>query len=57
MLKEALPAPIWISSQWPFSVCVSSQPQFLDEKCDNEVRLGAVHKSPDIYLIAEINLS
>ena len=44
------PAPVRVPSQIPLAQSVTSIP---NDKCDNELIPGAVHRSPGIYLEAE----
>ena len=44
------PAPVWVSSQRPFAPSVASVTSFANDKGDNEMILGAVHRSPSICL-------
>ena len=45
-------APVQVPSQWPFAPSVTS---VANDNSDNEVKQGAVHRSPGIYLTAEEN--
>ena len=47
------PAPVWVPGQRPLAPSVTSA---TNDKDDNEMISGAVHKSPGIYLTAEENL-
>ena len=49
------PAPVRVPSQWPLDPSVVSVTSVANGKGDNEMILGAVHRSPDIYLTAEEN--
>ena len=44
------PAPVWVPSQRPLALSVTL---VANDKSDNEIIQGAVHRSPDIYLTAE----
>ena len=46
------PAPVWVPSQRPFAPSVAL---VANDKGDNGMILGAVHRSPGICLIAEEN--
>ena len=46
------PAPVWDPSQRPFAPSVVS---VTNDKGDNEMILGAVHRYPGIYITAEEN--
>ena len=46
-----LPAPLRVPSQRPVAPSATSVTSAV--KCDNEMIPGSVHRSPDIYLIAE----
>ena len=47
------PAPVRVPSQRPLSPSVASVTSVANDKGDNEMILGAVHRSPDICLTAE----
>ena len=47
------PAPVRVSSQRPLAPSVASVTSVANDKGDNEMILGAVHRSPGICLIAE----
>ena len=49
------PAPVRVPSQKPLAPCVASVTPVANDKGDNEVILGAVHRSPGICLKAEEN--
>ena len=49
------PAPVQVPSQRPLALCVTSVTSVANDKSDNEMILGAVHRSPGIYLTAEEN--
>ena len=49
------PAPVRVPSQRPLAPCVASVTSVANDKDDNEMILGAVHRSPDICLTAEEN--
>ena len=58
LLSVALPpAPGQVPSQRPFALSVASFMSVANDKGDNEMILGAVHRSPGIYLTAKENLS
>ena len=48
-----LPAPVWVPYQWPLSPSVTSVTLSANDKGDNEMKPGAVHRYPGIYLMAE----
>ena len=47
------PAHVRVPSQRPLVPSVASVTSVANDKGDNEMILGAVHKSPGIFLIAE----
>ena len=47
------PAPARVPSQRPLAPSVASVTSVANDKSDNEMILGAVHRSPDICLTAE----
>jgi hypothetical protein len=49
------PAPVQVPSQRPLAPSVMSVTSVANDKGNNEMILGAVHRSPDIYLTAEEN--
>ena len=49
------PAPVRVPSQRPLAPSVASVTSFTNDKDDNEMILGAVHRSPGICLTAEEN--
>ena len=49
------PAPVQIPSQSPLALSVASVTSVSNDKGDNEIILGAVHRPPGIYLTAEEN--
>ena len=49
------PAPVRVPSQRPLVPSVASVTSVANDKGDNEMILGAVHRSPGIYLTAEEN--
>ena len=49
------PAPVRVPSQMPLVPSVASATSVANDKGDNEMILGAVHRSPGICLIAEEN--
>ena len=51
------PAPVRVPSQKPLAPSVASVTSVANDKGDNEMILGAVHRSPGICLTAEENLS
>ena len=51
------PAPVRVPSQRPLAPSVSSVKSVTNDKGDNEMILGAVHRSPGICLTAEENPS
>ena len=50
------PAPVRVPSQRPLAPSVASVTSVANDKADNEMILGAVHRSPGICLTAEENL-
>ena len=50
------PAPVRVPSQSPLAPSVASVTSVANDKGDNEMILGAVHRSPGICLSAEENL-
>ena len=50
-------APVWVPSQRPLAPSVASVTSVANDKGDNEMILGAVHRYPGICLTAEKNLS
>ena len=50
------PAPVRVPSQRPLALSVASVTSIANDKGDNEMILGVVHRSPDICLIAEETL-
>ena len=50
------PAPVRVPSQRPLALSVASVTSIANDEGDNEMVLGAVHRSPGIYLTAEENL-
>ena len=50
------PAPVWVPSQKPLAPNVVSVISVANDKGNNEMILGAVHRSPGICLTAEENL-
>ena len=42
------PAPVWVPSQRPLAPSVTSVMLVANDKDDNEIILGAVHRSPGI---------
>ena len=44
------PAPLWVPSQRPLATSVASVTSVANDKGDNEMILGAVHRSPGICL-------
>ena len=50
-----LPAPVRVPSQRPLTPSVASVTSVTNDKGDNELILGAVHRSPGIFLTAEEN--
>ena len=44
------PAPVRVPSQRPLAPSVASVTAVANDKGDNEMNLGAVHRSPGIYL-------
>ena len=51
------PAPVRVPSQRSLAPSVASVTSVSNDKSDNEMILGAVHRSPGIYLTAEENHS
>ena len=49
------PAPVRVPSQRPLAPSVASVTSVANDKGDNEMILGAVHRSPGIRLTAEEN--
>ena len=49
------PAPVRVPSQRPLAPSVASVTSVANDKGDNEIILGAVHRSPGICLTAEEN--
>ena len=49
------PAPVRVSKQRPLAPSVTSVTSVANDKDDNEMIPGAVHRSPDICLMAEEN--
>ena len=49
------PAPVWVPSQRPLAPSVASVTSVANDKGDNEMILGAVHRSPGNCLTAEEN--
>ena len=49
------PAPVRVPSQRPLAPTVASVTSVANDKSYNEMILGAVHRSPGIYLTAEEN--
>ena len=47
------PAPVRVPSRRPLAQSVASVNSVANDKGDNEMILGAVHRSPGIYLTAE----
>ena len=47
------PAPVRVPSQRPLAPSVDSVTSVANDKSDNEIILGAVHRSPGICLAAE----
>ena len=47
------PAPVRVLGQRPLAPSVTSVTSVANDKGDNEMNLGAVHRSPDICLTAE----
>ena len=55
-VSVALPsAPVRVPSQRPFTPSVASVTLVANDKGDNEMILGAVHRSPGIFLITDEN--
>ena len=50
------PAPVRVPSQRPLAPSVASVKSVANDKDDNEIIPGAVHRAPDIYFTAEENL-
>ena len=50
-----LPAPVLVSSQKPLTLSVASVTSVANDMVDNEIILGAVHRSPGICLTADGN--
>ena len=55
LLASVSPAPVRVASQWPLTPSVKSVMSVANNKGDNEMILGAVHRSPGICLTAEEN--
>jgi hypothetical protein len=51
------PTPVRVPSQKPHAPSVTSVTSVANDKGDNKMILGAVHRSPGIYLTAEETLS
>jgi hypothetical protein len=51
------PVPVWVPSQMPLAPSVTSVTSVANNKGDNEMFLGAVHRSPGICLTVEENSS
>ena len=51
------PAPVRVPNQRLLSPSAASDTSVANDKSDNEMILGAVHRSPAIFLTAEENLS
>jgi hypothetical protein len=51
------PAPARVPSQRSLALSLASVTSVANDKGDNEMILGVLHRSPGIYLIAEENLS
>ena len=49
------PAPVWVPSQRPLAPRVASVMSVANDKGDNEMILGAVHRSPGVFLTAKEN--
>ena len=49
------PVPVRVPSQWSLAPSVASVTFVANDKDDNEMILGAVHRSPAIFLTAEEN--
>ena len=49
------PAPVRVPSQRPIALSVTSVTSVDNDKSDNEIILGALHRSPDICLTAGQN--
>jgi hypothetical protein len=49
------PPPVWVPSQRPLVPSVALVTSVANGKDDNEIILGAVHRSSDIFLTAEEN--
>ena len=52
---EVPPAPVRVSSQRPIAPSVASVTSVANDKGDNGMILGAVHRAPDICFTAEEN--
>ena len=52
-----LPASVRFPSHWPLTPSVTSVTSDANDRSDNEMIPGAVHRSPDINLSAEENLN
>ena len=50
-------APVWVPSNDHLSRASRQSSLSSNDKGDNEVKLGATHRSPVIYLTSEENLS
>ena len=48
------PAPVWVPSERPLAPSVTSVESVANDKSDNEMILGAVHRSPGI-LFRDLN--
>ena len=55
-VHQLLAAPVRVTSQRPLAQSVASFTSVANDKGDNEMILGAVHRSPGICLTAEENL-
>ena len=51
------PAPMRVTSQRPLAPSLTSVRSVANDKVDNEMITGAVHRSPGIFFTAEENLS
>ena len=51
------PVPVRVPSQRPIAPSVASVTSVANDKDDNEMILGAVHRSPGVFLYAEENPS
>ena len=51
------PAPVRVPGQRPLAPNVTSVASVANDKGDNEIIPGAVHRSPGIYLTVKENLS